>query len=188
MSQGRSARITDSRQSSRSCSSSAIDRPAAWSSQPLSIAATSSGVNSGASRWGPRQLQRRSELAEHVAHAALAAGQMERQVCAHGGPAQARPVRDGVVQLGRGGHAVVHQVQHLSPQRLLQAVRQVALDLVAHHQRVHDQILVVGDRGVHDCGASGVAGHHLHERQQVHRVERVADDDALAVAAAFGEA
>ena len=33
-----------------------------------------------------------------------------------------RPINNGVVKLSGGGHPVVHQMQHLSPQRLLEAV------------------------------------------------------------------
>src|SRR5690242_2661420 len=41
---------------------------------------------------GPGQVERGAELLEHVAHAALAAGQMIDQVRAHEGPADARAV------------------------------------------------------------------------------------------------
>ena len=111
---------------------------------------------------GPRQLQRGPELAQHVAHPALASGQVEGEVGAHGRPAQTGAVDDRVVELGRGGDAAVHHVQVLAPQRFLQAVRQVALDLVAYQQRVHHQVVVVGHGRGDGLRGGGLARHYLH--------------------------
>ena len=81
---------------------------------------------------GPRPLQARSELPQHVAHAGLAAGEVVDEVGAHRGPAQARAVDDRIVQLAGSGHVLVDHVQDLAPQRLLQPVGEVTRDLAAH--------------------------------------------------------
>ena len=158
----------------------------------LVVAARSHGLDQisgqlGCLQPGPRQLQRGPELAQHVAHPALAPGQVEGEVGAHRRPAQAGAVHDRVVQLGGGGSAVAHQVKVLAPQRLLEAVRQVALDLVAHQQRMHDQVVVVGHCGRDRLLGGCLAGNHLDQGQQVHRVERVADEKPLRVAQPVGQ-
>src|SRR5262249_47721696 len=71
---------------------------------------------------GPGQVESGSELLQHVAHAPLAAGQMENQVRPHECPANPRSVADGVIDLARSGDAVVHEVQDLPPERFLQTV------------------------------------------------------------------
>ena len=53
---------------------------------------------------------------------------------------------------------------------------------------MHDEIVVVLHRGSHGIGAGGLSGHHLHQRQQIHRVEGVADEDALRMTAALSQA
>ena len=109
----------------------------------------------------PRQLQGRAELAEHVAHALFTARQVEGEVGPHAGPPQARAVVHRLVQLSRGGHTVVDQVQDLPPQGLLEPVREVALDLGSNEQRVHDQVVVVGQGRIHRFGRCLATGYHL---------------------------
>ena len=156
------------------------DRP--WAS--LVLAAGGHGLDQLGSQLGslqpcPRQRQCRAELAQHVAHATVSSGEVEREICAHGCPAQTWAVDDGVVELRSSGDAVVHQVQILAPQSFLEAVREVALYLLAHDQRVHHQIVVVPQCRGQCLVAGGLAPHYLDQRQQVHGVERVADHEPL---------
>src|SRR6202044_3951770 len=73
----------------------------------------------------PGPLQAGTELAQHVAHAGLAARKVIDEVGPHSRPAKARAVNDGVVELAGGGHAVIDEVQDLPPQRFLEAIRQM---------------------------------------------------------------
>lgn len=79
-------------------------------------------------------------------------------------------------------------MQDLAPQLLLEAVGEVALDLVSHHQRMYDQVVVVLQRGGHRVGTCGLTGHHLYQRQQIHRVERVADEQSLRATTSYPRA
>ena len=135
----------------------------------------------------PRQLQGRTELAEHVAHAALASSQVEREVGSHPGPPQPGAVAHGVVQFPGGCHAVVDEVEHLAPEGLLEAIREVPLDLGANHQRVHDQVVIVGNGGIHGRLRGLPTGHDLDEGQQVDRVERMAYEDPFRMSATILE-
>ena len=72
----------------------------------------------------------------------------------------------------------LHEPQRLAPQRLEQAVGDEAVDLLSHDERLHPDAAV--DRGARSTvsGASPAAA-ELDERQQVDRVERMADDEPL---------
>jgi hypothetical protein len=89
---------------------------------------------------GPRPLQTRPELRQHVPHAALAARQVVDQVRAHRRPAQSRAIDDRFIELAGGGDAVVDHVQNLAPQRLLQTIGQVAGNFAPHMQRMHADV------------------------------------------------
>ena len=128
---------------------------------------------------GPRPFQARSELPEHVTHAALTAGQVIDQAGAHGRPAQARAVHDRVVELAGGGHALIHHVQELAPQRFLQPVGEMARHLAAHPQGMHADVGEENAGGVQGRGRGLSAADQLHQRQQVHGVERMRDQEAL---------
>ncbi len=84
----------------------------------------------GRLQFRPGPFQTRPELAQHVPHTGLAAGEMVDEVGAHRGPAQAGAINNGLIELTGCGHTVVHQVQDLAPQRLLQAVGQMPRNLL----------------------------------------------------------
>ena len=136
----------------------------------------------------PRQLQRRTELAEHVPHALFTAGQVEGEVGAHAGPTQSGTVGDGVVQFGRRGDAVVDEVEDLTPERLLEPVGEVALDLGAYEERVHHEVVVVNPGHLHRFRGGLPAGDDLDQGQQVDGVEGVADQDTFGMLTALLEA
>ena len=127
---------------------------------------------------GPGQLQGRAELLQHVRHAGIAAGQVEGQAGAHEGPAQAGAAGDGGVDLIGRRHAVGDQVQRLAPDRLLQAVGDVARDLAAHLERFLADGGVEGHGPLDRRGVGLVAAQHLDQGQEVDRVEGMADQDA----------
>ena len=171
------------RQSSRNCSSSFTDSPGSLPFRAASHLLDQRVGEFGGLKPGPGQLQRRAKLPHEMAHAEVAAGHVEGKKGAHQSPAQPRPVSDCRIELLRGGHIVVDQMQRLPPQRLLQAVGKKALDLVAHLQGVHAEIGVERD-GLIDALVSGpCAAQHFDQRQQVDRVEGVADHDPSRVTA-----
>ena len=127
----------------------------------------------------PRPLEGRAELGHEVAHAGLAAGDAVHQERPHETPAQARPEADRVIDLFGRCDAVVHQPQRLAPQRLHQAVGDEAVDLLAQAQRAHTDGFVHGGSSLGRGSRRLLATAHLDQRQQVHRVERVSDHEAL---------
>ena len=110
-----------------------------------------------------------------MGHALIAAGQMKGETGAHEGPAQPRPIDDRIVNLVGAGHAIGHHVQGLAPDRLLQAIGDIALDLAAHPQRLHTEAPIEGDGAIDGPGVAGLATQHLHQGQQVDRIEGMAD-------------
>ena len=108
---------------------------------------------------------------------------MEGEVGSHPGPAQAGSVDDRVIQFPGGGHTVVHKVEYLPPQRLLETVRQVTGDLVADYQRVHVQVVVNLGGPLDNARRGPFTAHYLAQREQVYRVEGMADDDPLGMRA-----
>ena len=66
-------------------------------------------------------------------------------VHAHQGPTQARTINNRLVQLIGGGDAVIDQMQGLAPQRLLQTVGQMAIDLAPDNRGMHaDPAIKIG--------------------------------------------
>ena len=109
---------------------------------------------------------------------------MESQAGAHESPAQSRAVNDGCIQFTGVGHAIVDQVQDLPPQGLLQAVGEETFDLGTYPQRVHTQVGVERGGAVDSLRCRLFPSQHLDQRQQVHRVEGVPDDNPFRPAAA----
>ena len=130
---------------------------------------------------GPRQLQRRTELRHEVPHARITACQGIGEEGAHERPAQPGAKANGVVDFAGGRHAVIDQVQRLAPQRFEQAVGDKTGDFLAHMQRAHTEGFIHLDRGLDRFRRGVLAAHHFHQRQQIDRVERVADDTAFRV-------
>ena len=136
---------------------------------------------------GPGELEGRPELGHEMAHAGLAARQPVGEEGAHRRPAQPRAVADGVVDLVHGGEVIGDQPQRLAPQRLEQAVGDEAVDLVADDDGVHGDRPVGRHRSRHRLRRGALRGAHLHQRQQVDRVEGMADDEALGALHLGGE-
>jgi hypothetical protein len=127
----------------------------------------------------PRPLQGGPELGHEVAHAGLAAGDAVGEERPHEAPSQPGAEADGVVDLGHGRDAVVHQPERLAPQRLEETVGDEAVDLGREHERMHaDRPVHVGG-AVDRCARRRRPADHLDERQQVDRVERMADDKSF---------
>jgi hypothetical protein len=176
---GPSARRTAITPASRSATR-LVDRAAAASrSQPGDHLVAQLRRELGRLEPGPGRLQRRPEVVEHVRHPALAAGQVEGQHRPLHRPAQARAVGDRQVDLLDRRLPLGDHVQRLAPQRLLQPVGDEAGHLAVHR----DHRLAGGGeelRGPRDGGRVGLlAADHLHQRDQVRRVERMAHHRAL---------
>ena len=174
---------TATRQSSRSASSSRTERPAACCvrlrDEPIEQLV---GELGDVGQLRPRPGQRRAELGHEVTHAGLAAGDPVGEERPHEAPAQPGAEADGVVDLLDRGHAVVDQPERLAPQRLEQPVGDEPVDLraaaaaVASRRRRRPSAARSTGRG--DVSRST---DHLDQRQQVHGVERMADDKPLGV-------
>ena len=112
-------------------------------------------------------------------HAAFATGQMVDEVGAHGRPTQAGAINDGFVELARGGHPVVHQMQDFAPQRFLQAIGQVPRHLASHVQGMHPD--EGKEFGGHIDGAlhGFIPANQLDQGQQIDRIEGMGHQEAL---------
>src|SRR5580692_11912431 len=99
-------------------------------------------------------------------------------------PAQSWPVRDRGVDVSDAGDPGLHEVERLLPQRCLQAVGDVAHDLTTQMDWVLAHRAIEVQRSL-DRGQRGLfAAAHLHEWNEVRRVERMTEHDALRVARA----
>ena len=92
-----------------------------------------------------------------------------------------RPVRDGCVEFLGAGRALVDKVQGFAPKRFLQTVGQEAGDFRPHLQRLHAKFGVDFDSAIDVRCRGASAPEHLDQRQQIDRIERMADDDAFGV-------
>jgi hypothetical protein len=121
------------------------------------------------------------ELLEEVLDAALATAQMIEHQVAHDAPAQARAPAQGGVDVRSADDAFGNEVINLPRERRLQTIG----DVPGHLLSQPDGLLT--QPGVELCGAlnrgfRGLrAADNLDERNQVRRVERMADDAALGV-------
>ena len=118
-------------------------------------------------------------MLEQVAQPGAPASQMVRHVGAHQRPAQPRAVGDRGVDVLDAGDALEDQVDRLAIEGHLHAVGDVARHLAAEPDRP------LAERGVEARGPVDhrrvglFAADHLDQRDQMGRVERVADDVAL---------
>ena len=127
----------------------------------------------------PRQLQRRSELPQEMAHSAAAAAESECQESPHERPSDSASESHRVVNLLRRRNVVARQPQRLAPQRLHQAVGDEAVYFLSHQQRAHSAFAVKGLRRG-DCLRRGFfAAANLHQRQKINRIKRMPDAQAL---------
>ncbi len=133
----------------------------------------------GRFEFGPRPLEARAELRQHMPHAALAARKVVDQIRAHCRPAQAGSINDGLVEFTRGGHPVIHQVKNFAPQRFLQAIGQVPRHFAPHVQRMHADIGKEPGRRIDGALRGFQPADQLHQGQQVHRIERMRHAEAF---------
>jgi hypothetical protein len=127
----------------------------------------------------PWPLERGAELREKVPHSVLAARDPVGQERAHLRPPQAGAEADRVVDLGGGGHVVVHEPERLAPERLEEAVRDEPVDLLPQEEGFHAKRRVEVEHAL-DCFRRGPSpGDDLDEREEVHGVEGVADEESL---------
>ena len=129
----------------------------------------------------PRPRERLTELGDEVAHAGLAAGDPVGLEQAHLRPAQTEAVADRVVDLFGGGDAVVDHPERFTPDRFEEAIGDEGVDLHTDVQRLHARGRVDRHRPVDRSERRAFATHHLDQRQQVHGVERVPDDEPFGV-------
>ena len=134
---------------------------------------------------GPGQFERRVELLDEVAHAAGAAGEMIGQERPHEGPAHAGGIDDRIVDILGRADALVEDVQRLAPQGFLEAIADIAVDLLLEAQHMHADRFEIDAGAIHGVVRGLLAGNGLDQRQQIDRVEGVADDHALRMLA-FG--
>jgi hypothetical protein len=114
-----------------------------------------------------------------VGHAAFAAGDVKGHARPHDRPARPGAGGDGEVDLLHRGLAVGHHVEGLAPQGLLEPGRDEARQFPLHDERrLADQAVEVGRPGDR-LRRRPFAADHLHQRQQVGRVEGVGDHGAL---------
>ena len=104
------------------------------------------------------------------------------------GPSRAQrrpgPWGDGGVDVGDGGDALLHEVERLLPEGRLQAVGDVAFGLAAQADGMLADGAVEGHGAIDGVGRGPDAADDLHKRDEVRRVEGVAEDDAPGVGAA----
>ena len=131
------------------------------------------GGELGGCQPGPRREQRRSEVVEHVRHAARPAREVEREHRAVERPPQARAVGDRRVDLLDRRLAVGHHVQRLPPERLLQPVGDEPGHLAVHRDHRLADVPEERRRPLHDVGGGLLPADDLDQRDQVRRVERV---------------
>ncbi|TLS27036.1 hypothetical protein PpBr36_04554 [Pyricularia pennisetigena] len=114
------------------------------------------------------------QVVGHVFDAALPTAKVEQHAGAHDTPPQAGPVGHGAVDVGHVGDAFLHQVHDLAHQRRLQPVGHVPDHLLLDMHRLLAHVLVEAHRPADRFLGRLLPAHHLHERDEVWRVERVA--------------
>ena len=135
----------------------------------------------GSGQARPRGLQRRTEMVEHMRHTALTAGEVEREHRPLERPTEARTIGDRAVDLLDRGLALLDHVQGLPPLCLLQSVGDEAGDFAVH---ADDGLADVGEEvcgPVDSGGRRGLSADDLDQRDEVGRIERMADDEPFGV-------
>ena len=87
------------------------------------------------------------------------------------------------IDVGDAGDTAGEEMDGLAPQRGLQAVGDMPRDLAADVDRPLADARIKGDRPIDRGRRRLCAADHLDQRDQVRRVERMADDNALGMAA-----
>jgi hypothetical protein len=120
-------------------------------------------------------------MVEHMRHTALTAGEVEREHRPLERPTETRTIGDRAVDLLDRGLALLDHVQGLPPLCLLQSVGDEAGDFAVH---ADDGLADVGEEvcgPVDSGGRRGLSADDLDQRDEVGRIERMADDESLGV-------
>ena len=133
----------------------------------------------------PDAFEQRVHVIEHVLHSTGSPAEVKDEQRPHDRPSQAGAVRDGSIDIGGGGDAVVDGSKRLAQQRGLETVGQVAVHFLANVYSLFAQAVIEVDRPLHRGGVGQPAGDDLDERNEVGRVERVAGHVSLRANAAF---
>ena len=123
------------------------------------------------------------KVIHEVFDSAGAAAQMPLQALAHHAPAKPRSIADGGVRVLDAQHALLDEVEHLPIERRLQAVGHVPGKLLPQMNRLLADRRIERHRLLDRFRRCLGAAHHFHQRNDVRRVERMADEDALGVLA-----
>src|SRR5215510_1258149 len=106
---------------------------------------------------------------------------VERAEWAVNGPPQADRTGDDVIKLINGDNALLHQVARLAHDSALQAIGDETLNLLLKHARHLAYSFVERDR-IGDCIRIGtLAGNDFDQRDQVRRIERMANEQTARV-------
>jgi hypothetical protein len=97
------------------------------------------------------------------------------------GPSQTRTVRDGGVDVGNVRNPTFNQRICFAPRRRLKPVGYVTGNLAAHQDRPFAHRKVEEHRGVDVHRVGEPPWDHFHERDQVHGVEGMPDQDSVGV-------
>ena len=106
----------------------------------------------------------------------------ERCRCANGPSApQRRPgaMRDGDFDVGNGSSSDVDEVEHLSPKGRLETICNVPLEFSAQADRLLADRSIEGHRPIDHRIGGFLAADDLQERNQMGRIERLAEHDPL---------
>ena len=139
----------------------------------------------GKAQIGPWKFQSGIELLDESAHAAGATRRVIGEEGPHEGPAHAGRIDDRVVDIGCGADILVEDMERLPPQGLLQAIADIAVDLLLETQDMHADGIKVLAGAVHRFEGGLLARDGFDQRQQIDRVEGVGDDHTAGICA-FG--
>ena len=133
---------------------------------------------------GPGPFQCRTELRHEMLHPRFATGNAIRLEQAHLRPPDAKAIADGVVDLFRGGDAVLDQPERLAPDSFEQTVGHMGVDLFAQMQRVHPKPRQQFLGAVYQRAVLPLGRDQFNQRQKVDGVERMGDHDLIGARAA----
>lgn len=142
--------------------------------------------------WGaevaPLGLRGETEVLQEGGQAAGAAAKVETAERAGDRPPQTEGGRDDLIQLLLGHHALDHEVDRLAEERGLQPVGDESRHLPAQHAWLLAERRVEADGVPYGLRIGLLAPDHLHQRDEVRRVEGMADDQRMQVTAVVARA
>src|SRR5260370_28252965 len=94
-------------------------------------------------------------------------------------PTQAGAMRDRDFDVGDGRSSDVHEMEHLSPKGRLETICNVPLEFSAQADRLLADRSVEVHRPIDHLIGGFLAAHYLHERNQICRIEVIAEHHPL---------